>query len=238
MRYYYEIFEQESPAVKPKKVGDGTEHTLHTVLLASDQFIRIEDNLKQDGAPIFIHTNDEFHAWYEDMARAMQWRNRTLDTDRGNKIEETISTMVSQPVGVANAVHKTNSLTLGQLKLEDRNVKTAAAAKKPRVAAVPPIAIMALGAAMQNGADKYGLFNWRETSVTATVFYNAMLRHLEQWYSGENHASDSGIHHLAHLMAGAAIILDAEMNGVFNDDRAKGVPLGDDYAKYFLKDPK
>ncbi len=119
-------------------------------------------------------------------------------------------------------------------KLEDSNLKTAAAANKPRTAAIPPIAIMALGAAMQNGADKYGLFNWRDSEVTATVFYNAMLRHLEQWYSGEDFASDSGIHHLAHLMAGAAIILDAEMVKVFKDDRSKA-PICDDYARFFTK---
>ena len=87
----------------------------------------------------------------------------------------------------------------------------------------------------ETGADKYGLFNWRDTNVTATVFYNAMLRHLEQWYSGEQHASDTGVHHLAHLMAGAAIILDAEMNNVFIDDRPEGQILGDDYVKYFTK---
>jgi hypothetical protein len=105
-------------------------------------------------------------------------------------------------------------------KLTDNNVKTAAAADKPKTSAVPPIAIMALGAAMQDGANKYGLFNWRTTSVSATVFYDAMMRHLAAWYSGENHAQDSGVHHLAHLMAGAAILLDGEFNNVFIDDRS------------------
>jgi len=178
-------------------------------------------------------------------------------TDRGDAINATISTMQRQPFDMLEetdgfrvkipeeillnppapneALKRAASLTLGQLKLEDANVKTAVAAKKPRMAAVPPIAIMALGTAMQTGADKYGLFNWRGTSVTATVFYNAMLRHLQQWYSGEQHASDTGVHHLAHLMGGAAIILDAEMNNVFIDDRPKGEILGDDYAKHFMK---
>jgi hypothetical protein len=102
------------------------------------------------------------------------------------------------------------------------NVKNKAAANKPKTSAVPPIAIMALGAAMQNGADKYGKFNWRKTEVSASVFYDAMMRHLAAWYSGENFASDSGVHHLAHLMAGAAIILDAQHNGVFVDNRPTG----------------
>jgi hypothetical protein len=102
----------------------------------------------------------------------------------------------------------------------DKNIKTAAAIGKPQTGAIPPVAILALGAAMQNGADKYGLFNWRGTDVTATVFYEAMMRHLMAWYSGEDFAEDSGVHHLAHLMAGAAIVLDGQQSGVFRDNRA------------------
>lgn len=104
----------------------------------------------------------------------------------------------------------------------DNNVKTLAAISKTHMSAIPPVAIKALGDAMQNGADKYGLFNWRDTTVTATVFYDAMLRHLLAWYSGEDFADDSALHHLAHLMANCAILLDAKDIGVFNDNRSKG----------------
>jgi hypothetical protein len=102
-----------------------------------------------------------------------------------------------------------------------QNVKNQAALNKPVLSPVPAIAFFAVGAAMKDGADKYGRFNWRTTEVTSSIFYDAMLRHLLYWYSGEDHAPDSKIHHLAHLMAGAAIILDAELKGVLNDDRNK-----------------
>ena len=72
---------------------------------------------------------------------------------------------------------------------------------------------------MQNGGDKYGPFNYRETDVTASVFFDAMMRHLLDWKDGEDFAQDSNVHHLAHLMAGAAIILDAQLHGTFVDDR-------------------
>lgn len=108
--------------------------------------------------------------------------------------------------------------------LADNNVKTAAAAGKPTLSAVPPVALIALGAAMQDGANKYGKFNWRTTAVTASVFYDALHRHLLDWYNGEDFAPDSKIHHLAHLMAGCAIILDAIAAGVFKDDRDKTYP--------------
>lgn len=109
--------------------------------------------------------------------------------------------------------------TMNEVRPVDRNVKTAAAIGKPQMSAVPPVGMLALGAAMSDGAHKYGRFNWRTTEVTASVFYDAMLRHLLGWWSGEDHAKDSKVAHLGHLMAGAAIVLDAEMHGVFNDDR-------------------
>lgn len=109
--------------------------------------------------------------------------------------------------------------------LADNNVKTAAAVGKPTLSAVPPVALMALGAAMQDGATKYGKFNWRTTAVTASVFYDALHRHLLDWYNGEDFAPDSKIHHLAHLMAGCAIILDAIAADVFKDDRDKTYPI-------------
>ena len=103
--------------------------------------------------------------------------------------------------------------------LPDENPKTAAAAMKPKISNVPVIASFALGAGMDDGARKYGRFNWRETNVTVSVFVDAMTRHLLAYYGGEDHAPDSKVHHLAHLMAGAAILLDAELYGVLNDDR-------------------
>ena len=103
--------------------------------------------------------------------------------------------------------------------LVDNNVKTAAAAGKPSLASVPPVGFFAMGAAMADGARKYGRFNWRETTVTSSVFYDAMMRHLLAWWNGEDHALDSLVHHLGHLQAGAAIIMDGELSGVLNDDR-------------------
>jgi hypothetical protein len=101
----------------------------------------------------------------------------------------------------------------------DTNLKTMAALGKPTSAVIPPVAIMALGAAMQDGATKYGAFNWRGTGVTASVFFNAKMRHTLSWWSGEDFAQDSLIHHLAHDMASNAILLDAMLVGRFNDDR-------------------
>ncbi len=106
----------------------------------------------------------------------------------------------------------------------DNNPKTLVALTKPRLSDVPPVGLFALGAAMSDGANKYGRFNYRDTNVTASVFYDAMLRHLTDWYNGEDCAPDSGVSHLGHIMASCAILLDAKLHNKFNDDRDKRRP--------------
>jgi hypothetical protein len=101
----------------------------------------------------------------------------------------------------------------------DTNLKTTAALGKPKLSDVPPVSLLALGAAMSDGATKYGRFNWRETGTTSSVFYDAMMRHLLDWYSGEDYAHDSKVHHLGHIMASCAILLDSALHGNLNDDR-------------------
>lgn len=101
----------------------------------------------------------------------------------------------------------------------DDNPKTIIGTKKPPLHVVPPVAMFHLGQAMADGEAKYGLMNWREHRVSASVYYNAAMRHMMAWWDGENRASDSGVHHLAHAMACSAILLDAESIGQLNDDR-------------------
>lgn len=101
----------------------------------------------------------------------------------------------------------------------DDNPKTAIGTKKPPVSVVPPVAVFHLGQAMKDGKEKYGLMNWREKRVSSSVYFDAAMRHLMSWWDGEDRASDSGVHHLAHAMACMAILLDAESIGKLNDDR-------------------
>ena len=84
---------------------------------------------------------------------------------------------------------------------------------------------------MENGAGKYGLMNWREHSVSASVYFNAIDRHLRSWQDGENCAADSGAHHLAHVMACCAIVLDALECARLNDDRPMPGGVGEMIAR-------
>jgi hypothetical protein len=75
--------------------------------------------------------------------------------------------------------------------------------------------------AFKDGAEKYGPYNWRDEKVSASIYVSAALRHLHDWYDGQECASDSGRHHLAHARACLGILLDAQSIGQMVDDRPK-----------------
>jgi len=123
--------------------------------------------------------------------------------------------------------------TQPQDKVAGINPKDAIGVKKPSLRFVPMAPVYMMGQAMADGGVKYGPFNWREQPVNASVYYDAALRHMTQWYLGNDRASDSNVHHLAHAMACMAILLDAESQNSLNDDRPKiGTPLDDFIAAH------
>jgi hypothetical protein len=105
--------------------------------------------------------------------------------------------------------------------LPDDNPKTKFGVQKPSMSVVPPAALVPLMKAMADGAQKYGAFNWRDKTVSSTVYYDAAMRHLMAWFDGEESAADSGVHHLGHVMACCAIILDAQASATINDNRPR-----------------
>jgi len=70
-----------------------------------------------------------------------------------------------------------------------------------------------------DGMLKYGRSNWRAVGIRASIYYDAVGRHLDAWLEGEDNAPDSGLPHLAHAIAGLAIIIDATVKGNMTDDR-------------------
>jgi hypothetical protein len=102
------------------------------------------------------------------------------------------------------------------------NPKDTVGAKKAPLTLVPPSAIIAMAEAMGNGADKYGPFNWRDQPVQVRTYIEAALRHLFAFLDGQWAAEDTGISHLAHAMAGLAILNDAFSIGAVVDNRSTG----------------
>lgn len=103
--------------------------------------------------------------------------------------------------------------------VEIGNPKVGAASKKYSLRYLPLSANIEVNRALENGAEKYGLCNWRDTNVKASVYIDAALRHIAQWQEGQEDASDSTVHNLGHAMASLAIIIDAQAQSVLLDDR-------------------
>jgi hypothetical protein len=55
--------------------------------------------------------------------------------------------------------------------------------------------------------------------VSIAPYYEAMLRHMSGWWEGERLCAGTRIHHLAHVVACCAIIIDAEDGKLLIDDR-------------------
>ena len=109
------------------------------------------------------------------------------------------------------------------MNIDTTNPKDRIGVTKPQLNLVPPALLIWTAKAMENGAAKYGPFNWRDKKVKMTIYVAAALRHLLSLLDGEDTAQDSGLPHAAHAAACMGIILDAkECNCLIDDRPAKG----------------
>jgi len=107
-----------------------------------------------------------------------------------------------------------------QPKTEDlRNPKDIVGSKKVNTFFVPPVATLYMALAMQEGARKYGPYNWREKKIQFSEYDGAAQRHRAALLDGQWLDPESGLPHLAHYMATLAIIADAFEAGALIDDR-------------------
>lgn len=103
---------------------------------------------------------------------------------------------------------------------KDTNPKDAVGTKKWRqYCTVPTTIIWELGVAMLEGARKYGRHNYRVAGVRASVYIDAAKGHIDQWWEGEDIDIESGLSHITKAMASLAVLRDAMINDMVNDDR-------------------
>jgi Domain of unknown function (DUF5664) len=119
-------------------------------------------------------------------------------------------------------------------KKESPNPKDLVGITKVSLSKLPVIATAWGAMAMQDGAAKYGPFNWRDNDITASVYIDAAKRHLDCWFEGQENASDSHVHHLGHALACCAILLDAQAVGRLIDDRPVGDNCDPNWYERFL----
>jgi hypothetical protein len=95
--------------------------------------------------------------------------------------------------------------------------------KKPQLQLIPPVLNTELAKALSFGTyhrkEPYGPWNWRKNKVEYMTYLGAMKRHIDALLEREDVASDSGVHHLGHIAASCAIVLDAAKHGTLVDNR-------------------
>lgn len=109
---------------------------------------------------------------------------------------------------------------------EDTNPKDAIGSRKAGISTIPGQVMAELGLSMLEGACKYGRHNYRVSGVRSSVYYDAAFRHLSAWWEGEDIDPDSGLSHLVKAMACLAVLRDAQIQGVLNDDRPPASKAG------------
>lgn len=118
-----------------------------------------------------------------------------------------------------NVLGTHQSLVPPTSKATTANPKDLVGNTKVSVTKFPVIGTVMGAMAMMDGAEKYGPYNWRDKHVIASIYIDALFRHVMDWFEGQEAAADSEVHHLGHAIACAAILLDAQATGKLIDDR-------------------
>lgn len=71
-----------------------------------------------------------------------------------------------------------------------------------------------------NGRLKYGGNNFVATPVIASIYCDAIRRHLDKWMAGQEFDSADGVPHFAAMLANIDILICARAAGTLVDDRA------------------
>ena len=102
---------------------------------------------------------------------------------------------------------------------KETNPKDSCGVKKAPMSTVSAIVMAEVGVAMLEGSRKYGRHNYRVASVLASVYYDAAMRHLMDWWEGTDIDPDSGMSHITKAITSLVVLRDAMLQGKFNDDR-------------------
>lgn len=103
--------------------------------------------------------------------------------------------------------------------IKESNPKDSIGVMKAGISNVPMLPLMELAVAMMEGSVKYGRHNYRAIGVRASVYVDAIWRHLISFWEGEDIDSASGLPHIVKIMACCAVLRDAQLSGKYYDDR-------------------
>ena len=101
---------------------------------------------------------------------------------------------------------------------------------KLRTDLIPPEAITGLARVLTYGVAKYEARNWEKGTKWGRLF-GAGIRHLFQFWGGEDRDQESGLLHLEHALACIVFLLAYYRRGIGTDDR--GPETGDTFELNF-----
>lgn len=114
------------------------------------------------------------------------------------------------------------SVTLAGFK--ETNPKDMMGMSKAPMSTVSAVVLAEVGVAMLEGACKYGRHNYRAVGVRSSVYYDAAMRHLMEWWEGTDIDAASGMHHVTKAITTLVVLRDAMIQGLVIDDRPPSSP--------------
>lgn len=87
------------------------------------------------------------------------------------------------------------------------------------IVSVPLTVLWEVGIGMMEGAMKYGRHNYRVSGVRASVYVDAAMGHIGQWWEGEDTDADSGLSHITKAICSLIVLRDAMIQDMLIDDR-------------------
>lgn len=128
------------------------------------------------------------------------------------------------------------------------NPKGVAGKKKYYHSVIPRRVLAELSLGMLDGALKYKPYNWRDGPlIEAEDYFNAVNRHLDAWWEGEDFdpdAKEAKIHHITKAITTLIVLLDATLMERVVDNRPTStnpsgwVPGVNDRTQALLERPK
>ena len=112
-----------------------------------------------------------------------------------------------------------DSLARDVLTSKDTNPKDLVGSRKTPISVIPVAVLYDVGLAMLEGTVKYGRSNYRVAGVRASVYFDAGVGHLFDWWEGDNIDPDSGLSHVTKAIASLVVLRDAMLQGKLVDDR-------------------
>lgn len=107
---------------------------------------------------------------------------------------------------------------------------------KPKMGLLDPHAMREIAKVMTYGAGKYSTLNWRR-GMDWSRCYDALQRHLNAFWAGEDDDPETGLSHLAHAGCCIMFLLWYTENRRENDDRFSTILFKEGRAEAEKKNP-